>query len=180
MTLGACAPKESTDVKEEVVPEKDLVDVNEDYLSAVDVDYAFDFTKSLEEFKTNDKLGYRTAGSEAELKTGEKIADEMKKIGLTEVTKDEFTLDTWEFEKADLTFVDENGKEHLAVLGAYQVNFDTNGAKDLEIVYGGKGTADDLANLDVEGKLVLIDINQREEWWINYPAYQAHLKELLQ
>ena len=33
-----------------------------------------------------------------------------------------------------------------------------------------------LAELDIEGKLVLIDINQREEWWINYPAYQAHLK----
>ncbi|WP_427137660.1 M28 family peptidase [Psychrobacillus psychrodurans] len=176
MTLGACAPKESTDVKEEVAPEKDLMDANKDYLSAVDVDYAFEFTKSLEEFKTNEKLGYRTAGSVAELKTGEKIAEEMKKIGLTEVTKDEFTLDTWEFEKADLTFVDENGEEHLAVLGAYQVNFDTNGVKELEIVYGGKGTANDLANLDVEGKLVLIDINQREEWWINYPAYQAHLK----
>lgn len=170
LTLGACTPKE------EAGTEKKLVDVNEEYLSAVDVDYAFDFTKSLEEFKTNEKLGYRTAGSEAELKTGEKIADEMKKIGLTEVTKDEFSLDTWEFEKADLTFVDENGEEHLAVLGAYQVNFDTNGVKDLEVVYGGKGTADDLANLDVEGKLVLIDINQREEWWINYPAYQAHLK----
>ncbi|MEK4085739.1 M28 family peptidase [Psychrobacillus sp. FSL K6-1415] len=176
MTLGACAPKESTDVKEEVALVKDLVDANKDYLSAVDVDYAFEFTKSLEEFKTNEKLGYRTAGSVAELKTGEKIAEEMKEIGLTEVTKDEFTLDTWEFEKADLTFVDENGEEHLAVLGAYQVNFDTNGVKELEIVYGGKGTANDLANLDVEGKLVLIDINQREEWWINYPAYQAHLK----
>ncbi|WP_419960034.1 M28 family peptidase [Psychrobacillus sp. BM2] len=170
LTLGACTPKE------EAVPEKKLIDGNEKYLSAVDVDYAFEFTKSLEEFKTNEKLGYRTAGSGAELKTGEKIAEEMKKIGLTEVTKDEFTLDTWEFEKADLTFVDENGEEHLAVLGAYQVNFDTDGVKDLEIVYGGKGTADDLANLDVEGKLVLVDINQREEWWINYPAYQAHLK----
>ena len=22
----------------------------------------------------------------------------------------------------------------------------------------------------------MIDINQHEEWWINYPAYQAHLK----
>lgn len=170
LTLGACTPKE------EAEPEKKLIDGNEKYLSAVDVDYAFEFTKSLEEFKTNEKLGYRTAGSKAELKTGEKIAEEMKKIGLTEVTKDEFTLDTWEFEKADLTFVDENGEEHLAVLGAYQVNFDTDGMKDLEIVYGGKGTADDLANLDVEGKLVLVDINQREEWWINYPAYQAHLK----
>ncbi|SDN80086.1 PA domain-containing protein [Psychrobacillus sp. OK028] len=170
LTLGACTPKE------EAITEKKVIDVNEEYLSAVDVDYAYDFTKSLEEFKTNEKLGYRTAGSEAELKTGEKIAEEMKRIGLTEVTKDEFSVDTWEFEKADLTFLDENGEEHLAVLGAYQVNFDTNGVKDLEIVYGGKGTADDLANLDIEGKLVLIDINQREEWWISYPAYQAHLK----
>lgn len=177
MSLGACAPKEeSTEVKEEVEHEKDSVNVNDDYLSAVDVDYAFEFTKGLEEFKTNEKLGYRTAGSEAELKTGEKIAEEMKKIGLTEVTKDEFTLDTWEFEKADLTFLDENGKEHLAVLGGYQANFDTKGLRELEIIYGGKGTAEELDSLDIEGKLVLIDINQREEWWINYPAYQAHLK----
>ncbi|MEI4770136.1 M28 family peptidase [Psychrobacillus sp. FJAT-51614] len=180
ISLVACTPKEeSSDVKEENIQEgKDvtLEGKNENYLSAVDVDYGYEFTKSLEEFKSNEKLGYRTAGSEAELKTGEKIGEEMKKIGLTEVTKDEFTLDTWEFEKADLTFTDENGKEHLAVLGGYQVNFDTNGVKELDIVYGGKATAEDLAGLDIEGKLVLIDINQREEWWISYPAYQAHLK----
>ena len=56
-----------------------------------------------------------------------------------------FTVDTWEFEKADLTFTDENGQEHLAVLGGYQTNFDTNGVKEFEIVYAGKGTEDDLA-----------------------------------
>ena len=33
-----------------------------------------------------------------------------------------------------------------------------------------------LLNSDVKDKLVLIDINQREEWWINYPAYQAYLQ----
>ena len=180
MSLVACTPEDTqSDVKKEAVNDGQVAHVeeaNSNYLAAVDVDYAFEFTKSLEEFKTNEKLGYRTAGSDAELKTGVKIAEEMKKIGLTEVTKDEFKVDTWEFEKADLTFTDANGKEHLAVLGGYQVNFDTNGVKELEIVYAGKGTADDLAELDIEGKLVLIDINQREEWWINYPAYQAHLK----
>ncbi|TQR21842.1 M28 family peptidase [Psychrobacillus vulpis] len=180
MSLVACTPtEESTKVKEESVQDGktlSIKDANANYLSAVNVDYAFQFAKSLEEFKTNEKLGYRTAGSEAEWKTGEKIGEEMKKIGLTEVTKDEFKVDSWEFEKADLTFTDANGKEHLAVLGGYQVNFDTNGVKELEIVYVGKGTADELAELDIEGKLVLIDINQREEWWINYPAYQAHLK----
>lgn len=180
MSLVACTPKEeSTNVNKENPQNEKVVsveDANSNYLSSVDVDYAYNFTKSLEEFKTNEKLGYRTAGSQAELKTGEKIGNEMKKIGLSEVTKDEFKVDTWEFEKADLTFTDENGKEHLAVLGGYQVNFDTNGVKELDVVYAGKGTADDLAGLDVKGKLVLIDINQREEWWINYPAYQAHLK----
>ena len=148
--LAGCTPKEEQETVEDVktVP---LTDEKENYLTAVDVDYAFEFTKSLEEFKSNEKLGYRTAGSDAELKTGVKIAEEMKKIGLTEVTKDEFKVDTWEFEKADLTFTDANGKEHLAVLGGYQVNFDTNGVKELEIVYAGKGTADDLAELDIEG-----------------------------
>lgn len=175
LALTGCSDKE---VKEEDEKVKDGVidQLQDDYLSSVDVNYAYEFTKSLEEFKTNEKLGYRTAGSEAELKTGEKIGHEMEKIGLTEVTKDEFTLDTWTFEKADLTFTDENGKEHLAVLGGYQVNFNTNGVKEYDIVYAGKATAEDLEGLDIEGKLVLIDINQREEWWINYPAYQAHVK----
>ncbi|WP_222122587.1 M28 family peptidase [Bacillus sp. FJAT-22090] len=180
MTLVACTPKEETKKgTEETVQDgkkASVKDTKNNYLSAVDVDYAFQFAKSLEEYKTNEKLGYRTAGSKAELKTGEKIGNEMKKIGLEEVTKDEFKVDTWEFEKADLTFTDTEGKEHLAVLGGYQVNFDTNGVKELDVVYAGKGTAEDLDGLDIEGKLVLIDINQREEWWINYPAYQAHLK----
>ena len=114
------------------------------YLEKIDLDYSFNFAKSLEEFKTNEKLGYRTAGSEAEIKTGNKIYEEMKNIGLTEVTRDEFTVDTWEFEKADLTFTDVNGKEYEAVLGGYQVNFDTKGVKEFEVVYAGKGTENDL------------------------------------
>lgn len=43
-------------------------------------------------------------------------------------------------------------------------------------MYLGKGTAADYEGKDVTGKLVLVDINQRDEWWINYPVYQAHLK----
>ena len=37
-------------------------------------------------------------------------------------------------------------------------------------------TASDYEGLNVRGKLVLADINQRDEWWINYPVYQAYLK----
>ena len=43
-------------------------------------------------------------------------------------------------------------------------------------MYLGKGTEADYEGTDVTGKLVLVDINQRDEWWINYPVYQAHLK----
>ncbi|WP_199203760.1 M28 family peptidase [Sporosarcina sp. P16b] len=179
-SLVACTPKDdsSKDKKEPVEDVKTipLSDEKDKYLSEVDVEYAFEFAKGMEEYKTNEKLGYRTAGSEAERKTGEKIGEEMKKIGLTEVTKDAFMVDSWEFEKADLSFTDTAGKEYLAVLGGYQANFDTNGVQELEVIYAGKGTAADLEGLDIKGKLVLIDINQREEWWINYPAYQAHVK----
>lgn len=151
-------------------------DVNNNYLSKVDVNYSFNFAKALEEFKSNEKLGYRTAGSKAEIQTGNKIFEEMKAIGLEEVTRDEITVDTWEFEKADMTFKDADGNEYEAVLGGYQTNFNTEGFKEFEIIYAGKGTKNDLENLDLKDKLVLVDINQEEEWWVNYPAYQAYLK----
>lgn len=149
---------------------------NESYRAKVDVDYAFQVAKSLEEFKSNEKLGYRPAGSDAEIKTGLKIAEEMKNIGLQEVTGDKFLVDKWEFEKADLVFWDKDGNEHLTVLGGYQINFNTNGFQEFELVYAGKGTSLDYEGLDVTEKLVLVDINQRDEWWVNYPAYQAYLK----
>ena len=62
------------------------------------------------------------------------------------------------------------------MLGGYHTNFDTQGPREYTVVYAGRGTAADLEPLDVTGKLVLVDINQSEDWWINYPAYQAHLK----
>ena len=43
-------------------------------------------------------------------------------------------------------------------------------------MYLGKGTETDYQGKDVRDKLVLVEINQRDEWWINYPVYQAHLK----
>lgn len=146
------------------------------YLEKVDTAYSFALAQKLTTFKSNEKLGFRPAGSKAELAAGEMLYEEFNKIGLKNVTKDEITVDAWEFEKADLTYIDQNNEEHELVLGAYQTNFVTNGPETFELVYAGKGTKDDLANIDVKDKLVLIDINQREEWWINYPAYQAKLK----
>lgn len=177
--LAACEGEKSSEKTKEDASVNDsslFEQASNAYLNKVDLAYSFNFAKSLEQYKTNEKLGYRTSGSEAEIKTGHTIYEEMKTIGLEEVTRDEITVDTWNFEKADMKFIDANGNEYEAVLGGYQTNFNTEGYKEFEIVYAGKGTKEDLKGIDVKDKLVLIDINQRDEWWVNYPAYQAKLK----
>lgn len=148
----------------------------ESFLEHVDIDYSYDLALRMEEIRSNEILGYRTAGSEAELATGDMLKAEMERIGLQNVTKDAFTLDTWTFEKAELTFTDSTGAEYIAQLGGYQTDFVTDGAEAFTVIDGGQGTEADLDGLDVTDKIVLIDINQRENWWINYPAYEAHLR----
>ncbi len=153
-----------------------LAQAQELFRDKADTAYSHNLALKLTEIRSNEKLGYRTAGSPAEIATGDLLAEEMKSIGLQDVRKDEFTLDTWNFDHARLTFTREDGSEYTAELGGYQTQFETDGPREFSIIYGGQGTEADLSELDIEGKLVLIDINQRDNWWINYPAYEAHLK----
>lgn len=152
-----------------------LDSLNQTFIETVDPNYGYELAKKLGEFHTHPDLGYRTAGSDAERQAGDFLYDEMESIGLSNVRKDNFNLDGWTFEKAQLNFTDAQGNQYTSQLGAYQVNFDTEVEKEFDIVYLNKGTEEDYADIDVDGKLVLIDINQREEWWINYPAYEAKL-----
>lgn len=145
-------------------------------IEAVDTEYSYRLAKRMEEPKTNPVLGYRTAGSKAELETGDILFEEMKRLGLSDVHKDKICVDSWDFHHAVLRYKDREGKEHEFQLGAYQTEFHTEGFQKFSMVYLGRGTAEQYENIDVTGKLVLIDINQREEWWINFPVYQAHLK----
>lgn len=152
------------------------MEMQEKYRENLDVSWSYRLAKRMEEICSNPKLGYRTAGSAAELATGDMLAEEMKRIGFPKVYKDAIQVDSWEFRKAELTFSDTDGKEKMVWLGAYQTQFVTNGPRQFGLVYAGKGTSSDYEGMDVSGKLVLVDINQRDEWWINYPVYQAHLK----
>ena len=104
------------------------------------------------------------------------LKQELEAIGLFDVRKDAIKVDGWEFKKAVLSYTAEDGSRHEIQLGAYQTTFVTEGPKEFSLMYLGKGTAADYEGKDVTGKLVLVDINQRDEWWINYPVYQAHLK----
>ena len=152
------------------------MDIKQAYLQAVDTDYSYRLAKKMETFKTNPVLGFRTAGSQAEIETGKMLAEEMRAIGLQDVHMDRLTLDSWEFKRAVLRFEDRDGVSREIELGAYQTDFVTGGFQTFSLVDLGKGTAEDYEGRDVAGKLVMADINQREEWWINFPVYQAHIK----
>ena len=152
------------------------MNLQESILKNLDIDYSYHLAKRMEQFRTNPVLGYRPAGSRAEFETGEMLKQEMEAIGLFDVRKDAIKVDGWEFKKAVLSYTAEDGSRHEIQLGAYQTTFVTEGPKDFSLMYLGKGTAADYEGKDVTGKLVLVDINQRDEWWINYPVYQAHLK----
>ena len=69
-------------------------DIREAYLQAVDVDYSYRLAKKMETFKTNPVLGYRTAGSQAEIDTGNMLAEEMRAAGLQDIHMDRLTLDS--------------------------------------------------------------------------------------
>ena len=128
--------------------------------------------RELEKFRSDPLLGYRTAGSKAEFEAGEYLYEKMCAIGL-KTEKHPVVLDGWEFCGATLRY-NTDGGERCIRLGGYQTQMDVQDLQT-ELVDAGKGTEKDFQKTDVRGKIALIRINQRDEWWINYPAYQAHL-----
>ena len=146
------------------------------YIASLDIEASYNLAKKMEAYRTNPVLGYRPAGSKAEFETGEMLKSYMEDLGLSNVRKDEIKVDGWEFEKAVLAYADAAGERQEVQLGAYQTDFVTKGAETFQVVYVGKGGEKDYADKDVTGKIVLAEINQRDEWWINFPVYQAHEK----
>ena len=146
------------------------------YIASLDIEASYNLAKQMEAYRTNPVLGYRPAGSKAEFETGEMLKSYMEDLGLSNVRKDEIKVDGWEFEKAVLAYADAAGERQEVQLGAYQTDFVTKGAETFQVVYVGKGGEKDYADKDVTGKIVLAEINQRDEWWINFPVYQAHEK----
>lgn len=142
---------------------------------AIDLDFAKEVNEKLAAFGDDPALGMRSAGSPAETEACKYLEGVMKEIGLQNVTVDETTLDCWTFNGANLTFRDAEGNLQTIDLGGYQTQI-TAKNEPVELVDVDRGTIDDYEGLDVRGKLVLLDIDQEEDWWINYPAYQARLK----
>ncbi len=98
----------------------------------------------------------------------------MEEIGLSNVTMEETRVDGHIFKGANVTFTNVNGEEQKIDLGSYQCTIKADN-ETVPLVYLGQGTTEDYVGADVTGKLVLIDIDQNEDWWISSPAVQAML-----
>lgn len=164
--LSACGGKEKAEYPEDF----------QKFLDVLDTDFSYEVDKTISEKGDDPALGFRSAGSPAEKETAEYIRQTMEDIGLENVTVDKTRVDGWTFKGANITFNNADGKEQKIDLGGYQTTLQADN-ETVKVVYLEKGTAADYENIDVSGKLVLIDINQNEEWWINMPAYQAHVKD---
>lgn len=141
----------------------------------IDVEYAKDVVQTISSFGDDPVMGMRSAGSPAEKQAIDYLKAQMEEIGLQNVTVDETTVDGWTFNGADITFTNADGEEQKIDLGGYQTTLVAEN-EQVELVYLNEGTAADYEGIDVTGKLVLIDIDQNENWWISYPAYQAKVK----
>lgn len=161
----AAAPKESA-----AAAPADPEAAYESFLNAVSPDYAYDIAYELitnPDF-FNSELGGRTAGSDAEHAAADYLVQTMEEIGLSDVEKVAADCDRWQFNGASFTV---DGVSYPVY--SYATASTPAEGITAEVVYVGKGTMWDYEGLDVTGKIVLIDIDQRNDWWITYPMLEA-------
>ena len=160
----------------------------EKYVALVDKDFAWEVTETLsyDEKYWDDSTGFRTAGSDAEHRAADYLADTFKKIGLEEVEKEPVHLDKWQFNGAEFTLKNEalqvdlkinpvsyasSGTDAEGITG--EVIYMNHGYEsDYEAYYDAQGLVGEDRN--VEGKIILIDINQNEEYWITPHYLEAY------
>lgn len=140
------------------------------FIAAADEQYAYDIAYELTtnpEYMTSD-LGGRNAGSDAEHAAAEYLEGVMNEIGLADVAREAAECDLWSMDGASLTV----GGDSYQVYSYASSATDPEGLT-AEVVYVGKGTMWDYEGLDVEGKIVLVDVDQRADWWVTYPMLEA-------
>ena len=143
--------------------------------AAIDMEFAKEVAETISEFGDDPVMGMRSAGSPAEKQAVDYVKSVMEEIGLQNITVDPITADGWTFKGANVTFTNADGEEQKIDLGSYQTTLVAEN-EQVELVYVGEGTAAEYEGIDVTDKLVLLDVDQNENWWINYPAYQAKVK----
>jgi hypothetical protein len=151
-----------------------------DYAYHVDEKLAYDFGCYVDD---QGRELFRLTGSPAEEEAANWIVSEMTRIGLKNAKKEPIPVHGWTFRGASVQVVDPSvGPKWLAggnpgLPGTVQSpNRDPDGSITREIVYVGLGRKQDYEGKDVRGKLVLVDIDQDEMYWLNFPHMQAELE----
>lgn len=164
----ACKGKNNTEAYQ--VP-SELTAMYDEFIAAADPSFAYDVALELSqnpELWSTPDLGGRNAGSEAEHAAAEYLTTVMKDIGLKDIEKVGAECDIWSNNGSTFTIGDKSYPVY-----AYPTNGTPTSGVTRDLVYVGKGTMDDYEGLDVTGKIVLVDIDQRSDWWITYPMLEA-------
>ena len=140
---------------------------------AIDALFAQGYPQALESYfcslGTNPELGFRWAGTSAERAVSDRVAAEMKTMGLAGVRLEPVPVDVFAFEEASLTV----GGRRMTASTFGGVPPAPAGGITAPIVYVKRGTAADFdAAGDVAGKIVLVDL-RLSSWWISLPALEA-------
>ncbi|SFK14541.1 PA domain-containing protein [Marinilactibacillus piezotolerans] len=159
-----------------MINEQKLSTIEKKYINEVDSDYGFEVAKKLLEFKTN-SFGFRTSGTQAEHEAAQWIEQEMKDIGLQEVTKESFPVDAWEFKGASVSVSTPEETLPLMEAGSFTCLEGTSPeGLEGEIIYVGDGTAPNYENVDVKDKIVLVDTDATHSFWYNTLFTQAEVR----
>lgn len=151
-----------------------MADEIQKYMEAVDEGFAYEVAETLayDEELVSEAHHWRTAGSEEEHKAADYLAGVMNEIGLTEVEKIPVNLDKWQFNDASLTI---EGTEIDIMPASYASDGTDADGITAEIVDVGTGTAAEYAEVDVEGKIALVGVDQWNEAWIDQYLNEAGL-----
>lgn len=126
---GILKDKNDTAESTDVTSENDVILVN-DYADKVE-----ELALNIQSYQ-NSKVGFRIAGTEEDIIVGNIIYDKMKEIGLSNVTKDDITLDSWDFGGISLTFpctCNDTGILKFDLIGSYPSNISYT-EKEIDIV----------------------------------------------
>ena len=160
MTFGGCGQKG-------VDSDLSMADEVQAFADAIDMDYAYDLAYELgyNMDLADNELGWRSAGSDAEHKTADYLAEEMKKIGLVDVDKVGTPVDKFQFNDSSLTI---EGTDIDLMPAAYQCSGTDADGITAEIVNAKTGAEYDYAEMDdVDGKIVLVQVDQANVSWID-------------
>jgi len=141
------------------------------FVKSVDVDYAWQVSDKVASIGLF-RLGFRPSGTIAEHEAAKYIADEMKRIGLVNVSLEKVPLPAWSFLGAKVNIIQPKNRTVVASTYAGCLGTSPEGVTG-EVVYVGDGTQHDYNGLDVQDKIVMV--NRTKNLVYSAIVYEAQL-----